>query len=97
MSIEAGVDCSCLGADDDYLHMLCSFKSVNDSGMVLKNMESFTTLKLLDTIIKNTKESRKENILNIFEAAGKKSSSNFRFKFWEHETILYCWILLRHG
>ena len=24
-------------------------------------------------------------MLNIFEAEGKKSSSNFRFKFWEHE------------
>lgn len=24
-------------------------------------------------------------MLSIFEAEGKKSSSNFRFKFWEHE------------
>lgn len=69
----------------NHLHMICSFKSVNDPGMVLKNMKSFTAMKLLDAIIKNPKESRKENMLNIFEAAGKKSSSNFRFKFWEHE------------
>ena len=42
-------------------------------------------MKLLDTIIKNPKESRKESMLNIFETAGKKSSIYFRFKFWEHE------------
>ena len=42
-------------------------------------------MKLIDAIIKNPKESRRENKLNIFEAEGKKSSSNFRFKFWEHE------------
>ena len=42
-------------------------------------------MKLIDAILKNPKESRRENMLNIFEAEGKKSSSNFRFKFWELE------------
>ena len=42
-------------------------------------------MKLLDAIIKNPKESRKESMLNIFETAGKKSSIYFRFKFWENE------------
>ena len=69
--------------------MICSFKPGNDAGLILKNMKSFTAMKLLDAIIKNPKESRKErrkeSMLNIFETAGKKSSSNFRFKFWEHE------------
>ena len=73
----------------NHLHMICSFKPGNDAGLILKNMKSFTAMKLLDAIIKNPKESRKErrkeSMLNIFETAGKKSSSNFRFKFWEHE------------
>ena len=42
-------------------------------------------MKLIDAIIKNPKESRRENMLGLFEAEGKRSSSNFRFKFWEHE------------
>jgi putative transposase len=45
----------------------------------------FTTSKLIAAIIKNPTESRREYVLNLFETAGKKSSSNFRFKFWEHE------------
>ena len=92
MPIEPGVDCSCLGADDNHLHMICSFKSVNDPGMVLKNMESFTVMKLLDAIIKNTKESRKENMLNIFEASEKKAAVIFVLNFENTKTMLYCWI-----
>ncbi len=42
-------------------------------------------MKLIGAIINNSKESRKENLLHVFEAEGKKSSSNFRYKFWEHE------------
>lgn len=42
-------------------------------------------MKIIDAIIKNQKESRKENLLYAFEQAGKKSSSNFRYKCWEHE------------
>ena len=42
-------------------------------------------MKIIDAIIKNPKESRKENLLSIFEAAGKKSSSNFKYQFWQHE------------
>ena len=42
-------------------------------------------MKLIDAIINNSKESRKEQLLHTFETAGKKSSSNFRYKFWEHE------------
>jgi len=42
-------------------------------------------MKLIDVVINNTKESRKEHLLHTFEEAGKRSSSNFRFKFWEHE------------
>jgi hypothetical protein len=48
-------------------------------------MKSFTAMKLIDAVINNPKESRREYLLNLFEAEGKKSSSNFRFKFWEHE------------
>ncbi len=42
-------------------------------------------MKMVDAIIKNPGESRREYLLHTFEEAGKKSSSNFRFKVWEHE------------
>jgi hypothetical protein len=42
-------------------------------------------MKIIDAIIKNPKESRREYLLNIFEAAGKKSGVNFKYQFWLHE------------
>ena len=42
-------------------------------------------MKLVDAIINNVSESRRENMLAIFEAEGQKSSSNVRFKIWQHE------------
>lgn len=48
-------------------------------------MKSFTAMKQIDAIINNPKESRREALLHTFKDAGKKSSSNINFKFWEHE------------
>ena len=69
----------------NHLHMICSSKADNNIGTILGNMKRFTAIKIIDAIINNPKESRKEQILGTFEEAGKRSSSNFRFKFWEHE------------
>lgn len=69
----------------NHLHLICSFRGQQEPALVLKNMKSFTAMKLIDAIIKNPTESRREYLLNLFETEGKKSSSNFRFKFWEHE------------
>jgi putative transposase len=69
----------------NHLHMICSGRENKDLALVLRNIKSFTAMKLIDAIINNTSESRRENMLQVFEMEGKKSSSNFRFKFWEHE------------
>lgn len=69
----------------NHLHLICSFRGIQEPALVLKNMKSFTAMKLIDAVINNPKESRREYLLNLFEAEGKKSSSNVRFKFWEHE------------
>ena len=42
-------------------------------------------MKLIDASVNNSKESSKEYLLYTFGAEGKRSSSNFRDKFWEHE------------
>jgi REP element-mobilizing transposase RayT len=79
----------------NHLHMICSFDAKQEPGLVLKNRKSFTAIKLIDAIIKNPKESRKEYMLNLFEAEGKKSSSNSGLSFGPvnkvtGKTIRYC-------
>ena len=67
----------------NHLHTICSCKTGKDFGDIWRNSKSFTPIKIIDAIIKNPKESRKEHLLQCFEAEGKKSSSNFKYKFWE--------------
>ena len=40
---------------------------------------------MIDAIINNSGESRKEWLLNIFEQHGRENRSNFRYQFWQHE------------
>jgi putative transposase len=54
-------------------------------GMVMRNIKSFTAMKLIDSIIKNPKESRREWMLNIFEMNGTLSKNNFRYQFRQVE------------
>ena len=69
----------------NHLHSICRCKPGNDLGLIWRNIKSFTAMKLIDAIINNPKESRREYLLHAFETAGEKSSSSFRYKFWEHE------------
>ena len=68
----------------NHFHMICSFKNA-DAGMVMKNIKSFTAIKLIDAIVDNPQESRREWMLNIFEQRGSEMKRNFRYQFWQHE------------
>jgi hypothetical protein len=65
--------------------MICSFVNGHEPGMVLKNIKSFTAIKMIDAIINNPQESRKEFMLDVFGKNGKANKSNHRFQFWQHE------------
>ena len=67
----------------NHFHLICSSTDEKGIGMVLRNIKSFTAMKLIDAIIKNPKESRKEWMLGIFEKNGLESKNNHRFQFWQ--------------
>jgi putative transposase len=69
----------------NHLHMIYSVAEEKDPALVLKNIKSFTALKIIDAVINNQKESRKGWMLDLFEKNGKANKSNFRFQFWQHE------------
>jgi putative transposase len=69
----------------NHFHMICSFINNAKPGLVIKNIKSFTALRLIDAIINNSKESRKHWMLDLFEHHGKNNKSNYRFQFWQHE------------
>jgi len=67
----------------NHFHLICLTTDEKGIGMVLRNIKSFTAMKLIDTIIKNQKESRKEWMLDIFEKNGLERKNNHRFQFWQ--------------
>lgn len=69
----------------NHLHMIYSVTDDKDPALVLKNIKSFTALKIIDAVINNPQESRKKWMLDIFEKNGKANKSNFRFQLWQHE------------
>ncbi len=68
----------------NHFHLICSFINNADPGTVIKNIKSFTAIKIIDAIINNPKESRKHWMLDLFEKHGK-NKKNYRFQFWQHE------------
>jgi len=44
----------------NHFHLICSFINNADPGLGIKNIKSFTAMKIIDAIIKNPQESRKE-------------------------------------
>jgi REP element-mobilizing transposase RayT len=68
----------------NHFHLICSFINNTDPGMVIKNIKSFTAIKIIDAIINNSRESRKRWMLDLFEKNGK-NKKNYRFQFWQHE------------
>ena len=69
----------------NHFHLVYSCINGNEPGMVLKNIKSFTALKIIDAIIKNPKESRKDWMLRIFEENGLAKKTNYHYQFWQHE------------
>ena len=69
----------------NHFHLICSFRDGHQPGMVLKNIKSFTAIKIIDAIINNKQESRQEGMLPLFEQHGCQQKSNYRYQFWQYE------------
>lgn len=69
----------------NHFHLICSFINNAIPGMVIKNIKSFTAMKIIDAIINKPRESRKNWMLDLFEKNGQRMKSNLRFQFWQHE------------
>ena len=62
----------------NHFHMICSFINKHNPGMVIKNIKSFTAMKLIDAVINSPQESRKNWMLDLCEKNGLNNKSNFR-------------------
>ena len=64
-----------------HLHLVVSAKNHNLSD-VLRDLKKFTSKQIMAAIMNNSKESRKEWMMEIFRKEGQKNSRNSIFQFW---------------
>jgi len=68
----------------NHLHMIISAKENNISS-VLGEFKKFTSKKIINSILTNQIESRKEWMIKIFKEAGELNSRNTNYQFWQQD------------
>jgi REP element-mobilizing transposase RayT len=68
-------------------HMHLVFRSINglDPASILGDFKRFTSKAIVNAIINNPKESRKEFLLEQFKKAAQKTSNVNNYQFWRHD------------
>lgn len=67
-------------------HVHIVFRTITDDKpeQVIGDLKRFTSKKIVNAVINNPNESKKEFFLNKFIEAGKKSSNVNKYQFWQH-------------
>ncbi|MDO5971366.1 transposase [Flavivirga aquimarina] len=66
-------------------HIHLMFRSSDERPMeLLRDFKKHTAKKVIETIGNNSRESRKEWLLCMFERAGKKQGNVTKYQFWQH-------------
>ena len=62
-----------------------SFNSKGDLSGTLRDFKKFTSSRIINAIVENKEESRRNWMLWIFKKAGEKNSRNKDYQFWQQE------------
>jgi len=68
----------------NHLHLMVSAKNENLSD-ILRDFKKFTSKQIIEAIIKNKQESRRDWMLKIFQEEGSKNSRNKTYQFWRQD------------
>jgi putative transposase len=52
---------------------------------IVRDIKKYTSRQIIDIIVQNSKESRKEWMLNIFSFVGKGNNNNKNYQFWQQD------------
>jgi REP element-mobilizing transposase RayT len=68
----------------NHLHLIVSAKN-NNLSEILRDFKKFTSKQIIEAIINNKHESRRDWMLKIFEDEGSKNSRNKSYQFWRQD------------
>ena len=68
----------------NHLHLIISTVTNNLSD-IIRDFKKFTSAKIINAIMENTKESRRNWMLWIFKKAGENNERNINYQFWQQD------------
>lgn len=68
----------------NHVHLIVSAEH-NDLSDILRDFKKFTSKKIIQAILENNRESRRNWMLRIFRDAGSKNSRNDTYQFWRQD------------
>ena len=69
----------------NHVHMVSRAIGKTSLSDILRDMKKFTSKELVNSIISNPSESRKEWMLNVFRTNGEQTSNVKNYQFWRHD------------
>ena len=65
-----------------HIHLIIGRNGKWEVQEIIRDIKKYTSVKLIQAIVENNQESRKDLFLWLFERAGKKNGNNSRYQFW---------------
>lgn len=65
-----------------HIHLIISADEKHDLSSIIRDIKSYTSTQLKESIKQHPKESRKDWLIWMFERAGKKNKRNLSFQLW---------------
>ena len=69
-----------------HVHLIIGRNSEPSLQGIIRDIKKFTSVKIIEAIIDNERESRKKWLLWFFERAGKRNPSNTTYQFWQNHS-----------
>ena len=69
----------------NHVHLIVAKNGTEKLEHIMRDMKKFTAFEIISAIMKNTQESRKEWLMEIFRNAGKANTQNTKHQFWQHD------------
>ncbi len=82
---EKGLEIYCWVIMTNHVHFILSAREGFALSNILRDFKKYTSVEIIDAIIGNKSESRKDWMLRIFHEAGKKNSRNTTYQFWRQD------------
>jgi REP element-mobilizing transposase RayT len=79
-----GLELWCFVIMSSHVHMIVGRHGEQRLEEILRDIKKYTSVKIIEAIANNEKESRREYLMWFFEREGKRNSHNTRFQFWQH-------------